>query len=175
MLVILPLPVPMSVMMLTMLLRSCPHLYLPAFPGSARGRCYYKPSHLPPSPLPLLVQCVSCTDAQLPSLFPQRFYCTAFKASLPMAPPVCAAHCSFHAGRCRADICEGGGLVPGLPLSASVPTPGLRTCLQTYPHHNALPLLCAAAFHWARSSHSTMLHSRFVHQRKYDNGIIGGG
>ena len=124
MLVILPLPVPMSVMMLTMLLRSCPHLYLPAFPGSARGRCYYKPSHLPPSSLPLLVQCVSCTDAQLPSLFPQRFYCTAFKASLPMAPPVCAAHCSFHAGRCRADICEGGGLVPGLPLSASVPTPG---------------------------------------------------
>ena len=45
-----------AVMMLTsgrrrMLMRSCPHLYLPAFPGSARGRCYYKPSHLPPSPL----------------------------------------------------------------------------------------------------------------------------
>ena len=126
MLVILPLPVPMSVMMLTMLLRSCPHLYLPAFPGSARGRCYYKPSHLPPSPLPLLVQCVSCTDAQLPSLFIQHYRCTAL---LPKRPclwlPVCAVHCSssFHRGAEQIYARE-GGLVPGLPLSASVPTPG---------------------------------------------------
>ena len=144
-------------------MRSCPHLYLPAFPGSARGRCYYKPSHLPPSSLPLLVQCVSCTDAQLPSLFIQHYRCTAL---LPKRPclwlPVCAVHCSssFHRGAEQIYAREGVWF-RGCLSRLRFPHRGLRTCLQTYPHHNGLPLLCAAAFHWARRSHSTMLHSMF--------------
>ena len=157
-------------------MRSCSHLYLSAFPGSARGRCYYKPSHLPPSPLIQASALHSSVRAALMRSFPAFSHSTASKASLPMTPSMCGSALQRQLSQgCRADICEGGGLVPGLPLSASVPTPGsTRTCLQTYPHHNGLPLLCAAAFHWARRSHSTMLHSMFVREGKYDNGIIGG-
>ena len=81
----------------------------PFVPRVGRGQVLLQAISSAPPPLLCIAQCVSCTDAQLPSLFPHRFYCTALKASLPTAPPVCAAHCSFHAGGCRADICEGGG------------------------------------------------------------------
>ena len=73
-----------------------------------------------------IAQCVSCTtDAQLPSFSHSTAVALHCFQSVPAYGSQYARALQQRLSQgCRADICEGGGLVPGLPLSASVPTPG---------------------------------------------------
>ena len=149
-----------------MLLRSCPHLYLPAFPGSARGRCYYKPSHLPPSPLIQASALHSTVRAALMRSFPAFSHSTASKASLPMTPSMCGSALQRQLSQgCREQIYARGrgfgsgaaslgfgshtGVYSHLPpnLSASQwPPSAMRCCISLgtqVAFHHAAQYVCA--------------------------------
>ena len=62
-------------------------------------------------------------------------------------PPVCSAHCSFHAGGCRADICEGGGFGSGAAsLGFGSHTGGFAPASK--PIRITMPSLCYALLHF---------------------------
>ena len=124
----------------------------PCVPRVGKGQVLLQAiSSAPSSYKPCTVWCVNCTDAQLPTVFTRRHCCsTAFKASLPMAFSMRALHCSSaeQLSRGRADICEGGVWFRRCLSRLGFPHGELRTCHQTHPHHNGLPVR-SAAFHWA--------------------------